>query len=437
MHRLIVALLATVDAAIAAAVGIAATLAPLTLLWVFGFGGTADWAALWPAAVSVWQLGNLVPLQITLPPEYLAATGIDAAAASFTISLAPLAFAAFTAVFAARSGGRASRAGAWITGVATSTTVFAALAAGAALTGTGEVARVEPWQAIVVPTLLFAAPALAAAVATEWSEAGEGAIARLRDRIETIPHGWGDIPALVARGSAVVVAGLIGAGALVAAVAVFAHAGQIVALFQAGDADAVGATLLTLAQLTYVPTLAVWGMSFVAGPGFAVGEGTSVSPAATQVGVVPGIPVLGAVPESTTSWLLLLALVPVAAGALGGWVARSQLVRTRRAAQRPDDPIAARLVITAGIALVSGGAAALLSFAASGSLGPGRLARFGPEPGLVASAVALEVLVGAAILLLSPRRRSDPGADAGPDVTTTEPIELPVPTPPGARSGSD
>ena len=48
MHRLIVALLAAVDAAIAVAVGLAATLAPLTLLWVFGFGGGADWGALWP-----------------------------------------------------------------------------------------------------------------------------------------------------------------------------------------------------------------------------------------------------------------------------------------------------------------------------------------------------------------------------------------------------
>ena len=107
MHRLIVALLAAVDAAIAVAVGLAATLAPLTLLWVFGFGGEADWGVLWSSAVSVWQLGNLVPLQIALPPDYLAATGISAEAASFVLSLAPLAFAGFTAIFAARSGARA------------------------------------------------------------------------------------------------------------------------------------------------------------------------------------------------------------------------------------------------------------------------------------------------------------------------------------------
>ncbi|WP_342001306.1 DUF6350 family protein [Microbacterium sp. LWH7-1.2] len=487
MHRLIVALLASIDAVIAAAVGLAVTLAPLTLLWVFGFGGGADWGVLWPAAVSVWQLGNLVPLAITLPPDYLAATGIDAGAASFVLSLAPLAFAGFTVIFAARSGTRASHADAWLTGVLTSSAVFAVLTTGAALTGANDVARAEQWQAILVPTLLFAVPAVVAAAVTEWSEAGSGAIARLRDRVEAAPHGWGEVPALVARGTAVVVVGLVGIGAAVAAVALFARAGQIVALFQAGDVDPLGATVITLAQLAYVPTLAVWGMSFAAGPGFAVGTGTSVSPAGTQVGVIPGLPALGAVPESTTSWLLLLALLPIALGGLAGWIARSRLLHAGGGSRErmphpapsagpassrfdagktaalsgllsgaapaepatvapldrhvdvPEDPIAARLVVTAGIALLSGGAAALLAWAASGSLGPGRLAEFGPDAGPVALAVGLEVLLGAAILLLSPRSAGGRSATehSAPTPAAVEPVpqdEDPHPEPPEAAA---
>ena len=129
MHRLIVVILSAVDAAIAAAVGIAATLAPLTLLWVLGMGGTADWGLLWPTSATVWQFGNLVPLQVTLPGDYLAVAGIDPGAASFVLSLAPLAFASFTAIFAARSGVRASQADAWVTGVITGSLGFAALTA--------------------------------------------------------------------------------------------------------------------------------------------------------------------------------------------------------------------------------------------------------------------------------------------------------------------
>jgi hypothetical protein len=225
--------------------------------------------------------------------------------------------------------------------------------------------------------------------------------------------------------------------------------------------------VITLAQLAYLPTLAIWGMAFVAGPGFAVGTDTAVSPAGTQLGPVPGIPALGALPESTTPWLLLLALLPVALGALAGWIARSRLVAppavedaappalpidedaagdparssalaallagvetprppgaaeqaslgTDDAAEGTDDApqgaepdaqsdrIGARTVIALGIAVLAAAGAALLSALASGSIGPGRLAEVGPQPGAVALAVGVEVLLGAAILLLSPRRR--------------------------------
>ncbi len=326
MHRLIVLILSAVDAAIAAAVGVAVVLAPLTLVWVLGLGGTADWAALWPASGTIWQFGNLVPLQVTLPGDYLAVAGIDPAAASFVLSLAPLAFAGFTAIFAARSGVRASRADAWLTGVITGSLTFAALSAATALTTANELAANEPWQAILFPTLVYAVPLLVAAVATEWREAGAGFIARARDRIEGAPRGWGEVPGLTVRGTAVVLTGLIGLGSLAFAVALIVRGGEVIALFQAANLDALGATVITLAQLAYLPTLVIWGMTFVAGPGFSVGSDTAVSPAGTQLGVIPGIPVLGALPETTTSWLLLLALLPVGLGALAGWIARSRLL---------------------------------------------------------------------------------------------------------------
>ncbi|WES62734.1 DUF6350 family protein [Microbacter sp. GSS18] len=414
MHRLTVVILAAVDAAIAVAVGIAAILAPLTLLWVLGFDGAADWAALWPASATIWQFGHAVPVWVTFPGDYIAATGIDVAAASFVLSLPPLAFATFTAIFAARSGVRASRAEAWITGVITGTVVVAALAALAALTSSTAVAATETWQAVLLPTLVYALPAAGGAIVTEWSEAGSGRVAQLRDRVEA-SRTWGPVPALVTRGSALAVAGLVGLGALLVAVAVVLGADEMIALFEAGHVDALGATVITLAQLAYLPTAVVWGLAFVAGPGFALGAGTAVSPAGTQVGVVPGIPILGAVPESTTPWLLLLALAPVAVGVLAGWIARSRLA----ALEADADPAPAaeteamwpRLAITGGIVAVSAGAAALLAWLASGALGPGRLAETGPQPGPVALAVGLEIGVGAGILLLSPRRRADADDD--------------------------
>jgi len=439
MNRVLVALLTVFDAALAAAVGLAIVLAPLSALWVLGFGGGADWAALWPASVTVWQLGHFVPLAITLPDAYLAVTGIDASAAAFVVSLAPSALALFTAVFAARSGARAARSGAWATGVVSSGVVFAVLAALAALTGGTTLAAVDLWKAILFPALVFVVPALVAALVVEWREAEDGLVARVRDRVETRAGGWGEVPGLAVRGTAVAVTGLVGIGSLALAVAVVAGGADVVALFQAGHMDVLDVVVTSLAQLAFLPALVVWALAFAAGPGFALGTASSVSPVGTQLGVLPGIPVLGAVPELQSPWFLLVALLPVAAGGLAGWVVRSRLVAAAEAAPATaapaptvpwavpalqgligdprdaaapepddahDDGFGVRLALTALIAVLSGALTGLLAALASGSIGPGRLAEVGPAPGPVALAVGLEVFVGAAILLLSPRRRA-------------------------------
>lgn len=423
MNRLIVAFLAAFDALLAAAGGLVLALAPLTLLWVFGFGSGADWGALWPVSATLWQFGHLVPVSVALPDDYLAVTGIDPAAAGFTLSLAPLAFAVFTAAFAARSGSRAAAAGEPVTGLVSGVVVFAALATGVALTGElGTVASVELWQAIVLPTAVYAVPALLGAVVGSWRH-DIPPLARLRARVARLPHAWALVPDLVGRGTGIAVAGVVGVAGLVLGVTVVVRGPQIVALFQAGNVDLLGAIVLAVSQLMYLPTLLVWAMSFVAGPGIALGEGGAVSPSGTQTGVLPGIPVLGVIPESTSPWMLLLALLPVAVGVLTGWMLRARLARAGL-----DDALAPRVVVTAGVAALTAGFAALVAACAGGSIGPGRLATTGPEPGAVALAVGAEVLVGAAILLLSPRRAavSDAAGDPEREPTALAPVFVPA-----------
>lgn len=406
MNRLLVALLAAFDALIAAAVGVAAVLAPLTVFWVVGLGG-ADWGTLWPTSVRIWQLGNLVPLQITLPPEYLTATGIPTDAGQFWLSLAPLAFAGGVAIFAARSGARAARAGAWILGVASGTLVTAVIAWLLWRSSANPVAAVYGWQALLLPTAVFALPALGGAVVGAWRHGDDGPVDALRLRL-TRDTDWASVPEAAARGLGVAVAGFVGVGALLVAIATLARGGQVVALFESAHVDALGATMVELGQLAYLPTLVVWGGAFAAGPGFALGTGTTVSPVGTDIGVLPGIPLLGIVPETVSSWMLLSVLLIVAVGFIAGATAR---VRQGADAGTP----APRLAVL-GIIVIGGGAgAALLAALASGSIGPGRLAEVGPAPGAVALAVGVELAVGAAIALFSPVHRSHPYAAAHPD----------------------
>ncbi|MDQ1131256.1 DUF6350 family protein [Microbacterium sp. SORGH_AS_0888] len=399
MQRVLVLLLSALDAFVAVLVGIAAAFAPLMVLWFVVFGA-GDASALWQTTVAVWQLGHGVPLHITLPDAYLAANAIDPSLARFVLSLAPLGFAAASLLFGARSGARAARAGAWITGVLSGAVVFAAFAAVAAVTARSGLAAVYLWQAVAFPAAFYAAGLVLGAVPTAWREGDDGVLDAFRRRLGRVSDAWLSVPGLAVRGAAIAVTGVVGAGALVTAVALILRGGTIVALSQSANLDLWGVIAMGLAQVLYLPTLIVWAVSFLSGPGFAVGVGTSVTPAGTQLGVVPGVPLLGVLPDSTSPWLLVLALLPIAAGALAGWAVRSRL-------QRDAEPAGPRAVIAVAIAALSAAVAALLCLVASGSLGPDRLSQVGPEPGPVALAIGLEVLVGAGILLLSPRARHD------------------------------
>ncbi|WP_022880374.1 DUF6350 family protein [Microbacterium sp. B19] len=416
MHRLLVALLAALDALLAAAVGIAVVLAPLTLLWVVALGN-ADWSALWPSAAAVWHLGHLVPITVTLPDAYLAATGVDPSLATFTLSLAPLAFAGFTGLFAARSGIRAAEAGAALTGWLSGSLVFAAIAALVAFTSEAPLVSFEIWQAILFPALIFAVPSLIGAFAGAWRVGDdEGPVDRIRAGRDRMPSAWAPVPTLVLRGVALTTLGLLAVGGLVVVAGLLARGTQIITLFQASNVDGVGATVLALGQLVYLPTLVLWAVAFAAGPGFALGTDTAVTPAATQVGAVPGIPILGIVPDTSSSWLLLLALLPVAVGALTGWILRSWMPEPAG-----HEPVAPRLTVAVAVAALTGGVGALIAVFASGAIGPGRLTETGPEPGPLALALGLEVLVGLAILLLAPRV---PGGRR-PVVPRATPVEAP------------
>ncbi len=401
MHRLTIALLAALDAAIAAAVGLAVLLAPLTLLWVLAFGLSAEWGSLWPISASLWQFGHAVPVQVVIPDEVILAVGIPEQGARFVLSLPPLAILVFTVLFAARSGRRAAVAGDWVAGVTAGALLFAVLSAVVALTGRSGELRTELWAAILFPTLAYAIGLLAGAIRYAWSE-GDGGIV---DRAHDLVDGWGDwspVPAESLRGAAVAAVALVAAGGLAVAVSVFVRGGDVIALFQAARVDALGAFMLTLVHLAYLPTMIIWGISWLAGPGFAVGTGTAVSPAGTQLGVVPGLPALGLLPEDSAPWMLVSILVPVAAGALAGWMVRSRLVW-----EGVGQPLWPRAAIAGGIALLSAGTAALAAVLTSGSIGPGRLAEVGPHAGWLALAIGVEVLIGAAILLLTPRHRDE------------------------------
>lgn len=141
---------------------------------------------------------------------------------------------------------------------------------------------------------------------------------------------------------------------------------------------------LTALQVAFLPTLLVWAAAWTLGPGFSVGLATIVSPANTQLGLLPAVPIAGALPPEGPGQPtdLLWLLVGVAAGA----VAAATVVRARPRARFDE---------TALVGGLSGALAGLvftgIAVLARGDLGANRLTELGPR--------LLELLVTAPALL--------------------------------------
>jgi len=174
---------------------------------------------------------------------------------------------------------------------------------------------------------------------------------------------------------------------------VVAHLGRIGRLYEALGADPVGVVMLSLGQLMVLPNIALWAASWLAGPGFGLGEGTTITWSHSNPGLLPLIPGLGAVPAPgpLPAGLWLSVLVPVAAGALVGWRALGVLARLSSWQAKVETAASGCLVA----ALVLTVASAL----AGGSIGAARLSGLG-APSLVFGATVLgELLLGAAVVV--------------------------------------
>jgi hypothetical protein len=239
------------------------------------------------------------------------------------------------------------------------------------------------WTTAVGPLLLAAAAASAGALRA----LPRGARPPLSDRAGTVLR-LGTAASLL----------LLGAGVLLVAIALGLDVGAAAQVAEASEPGAVGGLGLLLLGLSLVPNAAAWGASWLAGPGFALGAGTSVGPFGVELGPVPAVPLLAALPQAPPPIpLALLALtVPVLLGVLAG-----------RLFSAPGGW--ARLVGDAAAAGVLAGALlGLLAALSGGPLGAERLTVVGPSGWQVGAAVAAQVAVGAAVGAVLRRRASTP-----------------------------
>lgn len=355
-------------------------------------------AALWAAGVGLLILGVVLSLAwavssrgedgLTTPLRaagtlWLVAHHAPVATATATITLLPLLLMALPLVLLAK-------AGRWAARITSTTTVLDS--ALIVFTGTAmyvfvaflvsESAGVGDAVSPAVPVIAWSA--VVAVVGLGFGVAqGAGLVGALRERV----------PVLVRRAMLAAAASGAALVALVGVVAIAAIAlrwSTITGLAQGiapGPWDAVGLFLLSLA---YLPNLLVWTLAYVVGPGFSVGGTLDVGPFSPGTGILPGAPLLGAIPADAPAAAPLLLLLPVLAGAVGAIVLR----------RRSRLTLVDELLVDLGSALMVGIATGLLSRLSAGSLGSARLADLGPDPLPVALATTGLVVAGALLVTL-------------------------------------
>jgi hypothetical protein len=357
----------------AAGAGLVTIAVPVLLAWATDSRSGSGAGAATRTAGQLWLLAQGTPLATP--------TGI--------VGLTPLGLLVLPLLLLHRAGRHATRT-VGQPGPRTAWQLVLAIAAPYALL-TAVVAAVSATSAIRPDP----ARALLAAMAVAVVGAGSGIVreAGLLGRVKTIPARlrW------LATGSAAAVGVLLAGGAALAGLSLVLHASRATSLASATGPGLVGGVALFLLGIALTPNAALWGTSWIAGPGFAVGVGTSVSPLGTTLGPVPAFPLLAALPGGDApAWLgVVLLAVPLGAGVLGGLL------------------VARRLTCSWGMAALEGGALgpcaglaiAALAGISGGPLGNHRLAAVGPSPWKVGLAVMIEIAVPAAVTAAAVVRR--------------------------------
>ncbi len=213
----------------------------------------------------------------------------------------------------------------------------------------------------------------------------------------------------VVRAAVVAFVALVGLGAVLLGIGILAGWSQIVATYQELHAGAVGDTAVTLLQLGFLPNLVIYAIAWSTGAGFSFGAGTSVGLTSSDVGTLPMLPILGAVPESMGTFGLVGLLVPLGAGAIAGWwflrEGEDHLDEwvALKVPFRPLSALISAVVLGVMTGILTSFGALWLGWISYGSLGIGRFTEVGAEPLTFAAHTALTVGAGVTFGMLLSR----------------------------------
>ncbi|MBB4891779.1 hypothetical protein FHS39_000779 [Streptomyces olivoverticillatus] len=245
-----------------------------------------------------------------------------------------------------------------------------------------------PLQASPLSALLHLPLAAGALVAAGmWTAAGcpgwTAAPPGVRRVLSVVPRGvraWFTRRRMVAavRTAASGIAVLLGGGMLLVAVSLGMHAGAAQEAFTQLASGWSGRVAVAVLSAALLPNAVIWAASYGLGAGFTVGAGSVAAPVAVAAAggypLLPRFPLLAALPAPGEAGPLALAGAAAVSVAAGVAVARAAVPRDAARAGRRE--VAATAALAAVLCAV---VTTVLAYAASGPLGDGALADFGPR----------------------------------------------------------
>lgn len=376
---------------------------PVAAVWLAGGFTEKNPSAMARLSGQIWLVVHGVPLELTL------ATGPSSdSVQAGTLALLPLGLVLIPFFLAWRAGRRLARAS--YTDQLWQPLLGAILVYAAAGLATGFVCSTPGvaaslWASTLLPILPFGLGLVIGArrEAGSWGRligvnAADWIAKTSQDQRWAGSYVWA-----AARSGFVATLAALSLSALLLTVNIAARWTDIIAVYEGLKPGAVGGSGLTLAQLGFMPNLAVWALAWSSGPGFSLGVGSSVSPLTTAVAPVPPIPLLAALPTGTLDWGFAALIVPVIGGVLAGWwFVRAgenhfdewlSLKVRRRWFSLPVSTLVLGLAVGAVAAVLT----ATMAWLSGGSLGLGRLSELGPNPFTTALWVGAEVAAGVVV----------------------------------------
>lgn len=391
--------IAALEAAILVAISLGVVLVPLSLVWLLENNPDVDWLVAFRAAADFWLLSHGTGLVV--PEGEILGLLVPA----FVVTLVPLGMTIWLARSFYNAGKRFLAARALWPGWLGGALVYGAAALGISTAAYDSTIYPVAWQGVFFPTILFLTFQILGSVFGQPDEIFEGDVIDAspeRDRIRGALNSlrlklhWSirSIMGPAFRAGTAITVMLLMVSAFTVAVLIAISWIDITRLYESVQVSFLGAVVLTIGQLALIPNLVIYGAAWFTGVGFSIGTGSLFSPLGSQVGPLPTIPVLGALPVGQLEFGMISIVVVLLAAFIATLAIRKSADEIRF-----EFATAWTAAISLGlsIALVTALQMALLATIASGSAGPGRLVQIGVSPWLLAVVVFIEVGVVATL----------------------------------------